>query len=244
MHCTVIRGVVSAALVLLLATPVTAASAEGARSEVAGAVPTATLGKPSFILPFEEEASVKTSGPHTWAGTADGARGSVDFGLADTTDRMDVVAAAAGVATVHDDLGWSRCYVLVDHGNGWQTAYYHLVDVPAGLDGTSVQQGQRIGEMGAVGVDTCGSGTPGYRHVHVVLLKDWQETPVDGTSFGGYTVHEAGEHPYCGYWTRDSDGKRVTESLTTVPATEHSHERCPPMDDPLLTNDGGRVDQP
>lgn len=202
---------------------------------VAGAAHAASTA-PAMRLPFPEGFTAITSGPHTWDGTDDGPRGSVDFGAADGSEQQ-VVAAAAGRAWVYDDLGWARCYVLIDHGGGWMTAYYHLKNVPADLNGKTVAAGDAVGVMGAIGVDTCGGGTPGYRHVHFVLLKDGAEYPIDGLSIGGYTVHAA-PGAYCGSWTRNSDGVTVAESLTLQPPSPTwPGGRCPRIE-PGLTNVG------
>jgi hypothetical protein len=91
--------------------------------------------------------------------------------------------------------------------------------------------------MGAIGVDTCGDGTPGYRHVHFVLLYNGAEVAINGLSIGGYTIHEA-PGAYCGTWTRNSDGSTVASSLTLdPPSTTWPQGRCPRMA-PGLTNAG------
>jgi murein DD-endopeptidase MepM/ murein hydrolase activator NlpD len=189
---------------------------------------------PAMRLPFAQGLTAITSGPHTWDGTDDGPRGSVDFGSPDGSEQL-VYAAAGGRAWVYNDLGWSRCYVVVDHGNGWMTAYYHLKNVPADLNGKTIASGAVVGNMGAIGVDTCGGGTVGYRHVHFVLLRNGSETAINGLSIGGYTIHEA-PGAYCGTWTRNSDGSTVASSLTLdPPSTTWPQGRCPRME-PGLTN--------
>lgn len=197
-------------------------------AQAAAALPT------GLSLPFAEGLTNFTSGPHTWDGTASGNRGSVDFGSPDGSEQH-VYASAGGKAYVYNDLGWKRCYVIVDHGNGWQTAYYHLKNVPLDLNNKTVKKGDVVGDMGAIGVDTCGGGTPGYRHVHFVLLYQWNEYPIDGLSLGGYTIHEA-VGPYCGSWTRNSDNAVVAESLVLQPPSQTWPEgRCVRME-PGLTN--------
>jgi hypothetical protein len=201
-----------------------------------GPVSNAATPPPAMRLPFAPGLTAITSGPHTWDGTATGPRGAVDFGSPDGSEQL-VFAAAGGRAAVYDDLGWSRCYVVVDHGNGWSTAYYHLKNVPADLNGKTIGAGDVVGNMGAIGVDTCGGGTPGYRHVHFVLLQNGTEYPINGLSLGGYTIHEA-PGPYCGYWTRNSDGATVASSLTLqAPSATWPEGRCPRME-PGLTNGG------
>lgn len=189
---------------------------------------------PGMILPFAQGLTDFTSGPHTWSGTATGNRGSIDFGSPDGSPQQ-VFAAAGGTAHVYDDLGWSRCFVIIDHANGWGSAYYHLKNVPADLDGKAVRQGDLVGDMGAIGEDTCGGGTPGYRHVHFVLLYQRSEHPIDGVSMGGYTVHEK-PGAYCGTWTRSKGKAVVAESVTLLPPSATWPEgRCARME-PGLAN--------
>jgi murein DD-endopeptidase MepM/ murein hydrolase activator NlpD len=193
---------------------------------------------PAMRLPYAQGLTAITSGPHTWDGTASGPRGSVDFGSPDGSEQP-VYAASGGRAWVYNDLGWSRCYVVIDHGDGWMTAYYHLKNVPTNLNGKTVVAGEVVGNMGAIGVDTCGGGTPGYRHVHFVLLQNGKEVAINGLSIGGYTIHEA-PGAYCGYWTRNSDGVTVAESLILQPPSSTWPEgRCPRMEPGLANVESG-----
>lgn len=149
--------------------------------------------------------TVQAGGPHNWYGV----RSSVDIGPISPGIPLQVTAAAGGVAHVRDDQGYSRCWVVIDHPGGWQTHYYHLKGVPAGLNGSPVNAGDPIGWAGQPGQETCGRGTPNFRHVHFVLYRNGSPVPIDGTSMGGYTVHATSGN-YCGYWTRDRDGVAVT----------------------------------
>jgi murein DD-endopeptidase MepM/ murein hydrolase activator NlpD len=105
--------------------------------------------------------------------------------------------------------------VAIDHADGWQTRYYHLKNVSSSLEGRTVQPGERIGDAGAP-PETCGDSN--FLHVHFSLYRNGIEQPIDGTSIGGYTVHQTGD-AYCGYWTRDSDGAIVADSRTTCAAS-------------------------
>ena len=61
-----------------------------------------------------------------------------------------VLAPAPGVVALSDELYFSGGTVILDHGSGLFTTYFHLsaIDVPPG---TEVVAGQRIGAVGATG---------------------------------------------------------------------------------------------
>lgn len=187
-----------------------------------GVVPQASAAAlPSFpmALPVQWGATVKASGPHTFAS---GTQSSVDLG-ANGNASIPVVAAADGVATVGGANGYSRCYVTVTHSGGWQTKYYHLKGVPSDLrNGDRVVAGEKIGMTAAPGSETCGRGSS--RHLHFTLLRNNVEQSIDGLSLGGYTVHNTARG-YCGYWTRDSDGAIVADARRlcfTVPGLKNA----------------------
>ncbi|MFA5787491.1 MAG: peptidoglycan DD-metalloendopeptidase family protein, partial [Actinomycetota bacterium] len=126
---------------------------------------------------------------------------------------MSVLAAARGTAHVYSYGGWANCWVAIDHADGWQTRYYHLKNVDASINNQAVSAGRRLGDAGQPGSETCGSGSPNFRHVHFSIWRNGARVAIDGTSIGGYTVHETGS-TYCGYWTRDSDGAIVADART------------------------------
>ncbi len=66
-----------------------------------------------------------------------------------------VVAAATGsvIAAGWNGGGYGN-YVVVDHGNGYQTLYAHLLKDIVVSAGQKVQQGQRLGTMGSTGRST------------------------------------------------------------------------------------------
>lgn len=168
-------------------------------------------------LPIPPRATVDASGPHPWE-DGERVRSAVDLGP-DDGGAMQVSAAAAGTAHVYADEGWPACWVNIDHGDGWQTRYYHLRDVDRSIDGRHVSAGQRIGGAGQPGEDTCGLGSPDFRHVHFALFRDGRPVGLDGISIGGYTAH-ATRGDYCGYWTRDRDGAvlaDVSDACEAVP---------------------------
>jgi TonB family protein len=64
-----------------------------------------------------------------------------------------VLSAAAGTVTVSEFNDQDGNRIVVDHGNGYTTAYHHL-DSRAVKQGDSVTQGQLIGKVGSTGVST------------------------------------------------------------------------------------------
>ncbi|MET8571691.1 M23 family metallopeptidase [Streptomyces sp. NPDC004783] len=79
-------------------------------------------------------------------------RRALDFVRADggSTAGTPVLASAAGRATRHWQADGAGNYIVIDHGGGWATYYFHLAafSVPSG---TSVAQGQQIGTTGSTG---------------------------------------------------------------------------------------------
>lgn len=71
-------------------------------------------------------------------------------------DNPPIVAAATGTVII---AGWNAGgygnYVVIDHGNGYQTLYGHLLNGSILVKaGDKVKQGQRIGTMGSTGRST------------------------------------------------------------------------------------------
>ncbi|WP_226467729.1 M23 family metallopeptidase [Luteimonas panaciterrae] len=61
-----------------------------------------------------------------------------------------VLASAAGYATRYYEAGGAGNYIVIDHGGGWKTYYFHL-DSFSVANGTTVSQGQKIGVTGNTG---------------------------------------------------------------------------------------------
>lgn len=78
-------------------------------------------------------------------------RRALDFVRSDggATSGSPVSASAAGTATRHWESGAGN-YIVIDHGGGWKTYYFHLqgFSVPSGAH---VAQGQQIGTTGSTG---------------------------------------------------------------------------------------------
>nr|WP_069814810.1 M23 family metallopeptidase [Streptomyces sp. TP-A0874] len=79
-------------------------------------------------------------------------RRALDFVRADggSTAGTPVLASAAGTATRMSEPNGAGNYIVIDHGGGWKTYYFHLASysVPSG---SSVAQGQQIGVTGSTG---------------------------------------------------------------------------------------------
>ena len=109
-------------------------------------------------------------------------RQALDFVRADggTTGGTPQVASAAGVARRYAQPSGAGNYVVIDHGGGWTTYYFHLsaYSVP---DGAYVEQGQQIGVTGST-VYTTGP------HVHYEQLYNGvgQSIVINGVSLAPY----------------------------------------------------------
>jgi murein DD-endopeptidase MepM/ murein hydrolase activator NlpD len=117
-----------------------------------------------------------TGGPHSNDGTGNRPWSAVDF----VPDDGAVRAANSGRA-------WRDCpdYVRVDHGNGYQTGYYHLRDIQVS-HGQSVNRGQILGYISTnVG---CGGRATGV-HTHF-SLRDGGNNKIEmhDTDLGGWRV--------------------------------------------------------
>ena len=65
-------------------------------------------------------------------------------------DGTPVLAPAAGVVTLADDLYITGGTVLLDHGHGVSSNFLHLSRIDVAV-GDTVEQGQPIGRVGATG---------------------------------------------------------------------------------------------
>jgi murein DD-endopeptidase MepM/ murein hydrolase activator NlpD len=156
--------------------------------------------RPVFQLPFRWDQIWQAGSPHGVNNAA------LDFGPRRVGGIDDVVAAAAG--TVQRVTCSAGSYPQVDHGNGWVTRYYHVVNVNWTLVGRRVLAGTRLGDAG--NAVPCG-GRSTFPHVHFTVEHHGRPVGADGVSMGGYTVHSAGRD-YYGHWTRDGDGATVVRN--------------------------------
>ncbi|MGK5496690.1 M23 family metallopeptidase [Streptomyces sp. URMC 125] len=116
-------------------------TAAPARAETAG-----TLAAPTFKAPYP------CGQRWTYSHHSAEVRRALDFVRADggTTAGTPVLASAAGTATRHYQAGGAGNYVVVDHGGGWKTYYFHLAAFSV-ASGAWVGQGQQIGTTGSTG---------------------------------------------------------------------------------------------
>ncbi len=86
-----------------------------------------------------------------------------------TTPNQPILASFGGtvVKATFDDGGGH--HVRIDHGNGWQTLYLHMVDTPLVKRGDTVAQGQELGRVGKTGATR-------VEHLHYEQLRDGAKT--------------------------------------------------------------------
>jgi len=173
---------------------------------------------PALRLPWASGQSWNyIGGPHSTLGCPDNSftcRGgkpwnSLDFGA---SGPGIVHAAAAG--TVEPT---NRCppkdsnFVIINHGNGWHTTYYHLVDIQV-KPGHEVKAGQPLGTTStATGCDGHADGP----HVHFSVANytgdySWHSGRVDldGFQIGSWIFHD-GPTQYSGCATNVVTKRRV-----------------------------------
>ncbi len=126
-------------------------------------------GSAQMALPYATGQSWSFYGPHNYADSADYAWNSLDFSGGDGQVR----AAHGGI--VHRDCPTG--FVRIDHGDGYETTYYHLVNI-AVIDSQVVTPNQLLGNTGAV--TPCGGFAQGA-HVHFSL---WQFSPATAFNYG------------------------------------------------------------
>lgn len=109
-------------------------------------------------------------------------RQALDFVRSDgaVTDGSVQVASAPGVATRHVQAGGAGNYVVIDHGDGWVTYYFHLSEYLV-AHGAWVNRGDPIGRTGSTGA----SSGP---HIHYEQLRNGvgQVIHIEGASLAPY----------------------------------------------------------
>lgn len=143
-------------------------------------------------LPYStDEAWTLTGGPHNWHGTGT-PWNSVDF------SGGTGIVRSAGSGTAYVPASCPN-FVRVDHGDGINTSYYHLINISVS-DGQTVEAGTALGEMStAVG---CGGSATGP-HVHFSLwdtggaafdFSHEQMVPLEGLTIGSWEVLPSSEN--------------------------------------------------
>jgi hypothetical protein len=155
-------------------------------------------GSAQLSLPWAAGQTWYFSGPHPDIGS--NVWSALDFYKADESGPAR--AARGGIA-------YRPCtnMVLIDHGDGWATGYYHLVNI-AVRNGQAVSRGQVVGTTSQqVG---CGGFATGP-HVHFWTERNGSVVAIAGQEIGGWTV-ENGDEPYDGCLVKGSTRKCIDQS--------------------------------
>lgn len=149
-------------------------------------------------FPFPLGAVWYFNGPHSWNGDSTPPFASMDFyaggGTCSAPPYLFSVAAASG-STIHPSH--YSCWIEIDHGGGWTTSYYHLINTH---QGTSIL---RNGRMGTIDCQTCAGGYATGPHVHFSLKYNGSYVSLEGTKLSGWTVHVGNQAYYSGSIRRD-----------------------------------------
>ncbi|MET9920739.1 M23 family metallopeptidase [Streptomyces sp. NPDC006435] len=109
-------------------------------------------------------------------------RSALDFVRTDggSTAGTPVLASSGGTAHRYSQPSGAGNYIVIDHGGGWQTYYFHLSSYSVG-DGASVAQGQQIGTTGS-------TGNSSGAHIHYEQLYNGvgQTIAINGQSLAPY----------------------------------------------------------
>lgn len=155
-------------------------------------------GARTWALPYASGQRWSAGAAH---GEGNGAWNALDFGPISGQSQR-VLAIADGV------VGWVSCgssgFLSVNHGDGWTSTYYHLVNEQKGLIGTRVARGTYLGDVGRE--VPCGGGAT-FDHVHLRLFYEGRPVAMNGVTLGGYTAYSSGS-AYSGWWN-DGSGRRV-----------------------------------
>jgi hypothetical protein len=109
-------------------------------------------------------------------------RQALDFVRNDggATAGTPVLASASGTATRHSQPSGAGNYIVIDHGAGWKTYYFHLSAYSV-ASGAHVNQGQQVGVTGS-------TGNSSGAHIHYEQLLDGvgQVIRINGVSLAPY----------------------------------------------------------
>jgi murein DD-endopeptidase MepM/ murein hydrolase activator NlpD len=100
---------------------------------------------------------------------------AADGKVANTREGVPDIAVTEQTREKISQIGCGNA-VVIDHGNGWRTAYCHMAKGSVAVrSGREVKAGDKIGRVGL-------SGLTEYPHLHFTLLKDGK--PVDPFAYG------------------------------------------------------------
>ena len=148
----------------------------GASFAVALLPATAASAAPTFKAPFP------CGQRWTYSHHSAEVRLALDFVRNDggTTNGAPVLASAAGTATRHSQPSGAGNYIVIDHGAGWRTYYFHLSSFSV-ANGTRVTYGQRVGITGSTG-----NSTGAHIHYEQLLNGAGQTIRINGASLAPY----------------------------------------------------------
>ena len=117
-------------------------------------------------------------------------RQALDFVRSDggTTAGTPVLASASGTATRHSQPSGAGNYIVIDHGGGWKTYYFHLSAYSV-ADGAWVNQGGQVGTTGS-------TGNSSGAHIHYEQLYNGVGRPIaiNGVSLAPYPGSYGSKH--------------------------------------------------
>jgi len=185
--------------------------------------PPATTPPDSLLqFPFPQGAVWVYGGPHSWNGDSTPPFSSMDFFLRGGTCAAPpfyyAVSAAGG--SVYHPSHYS-CWLEIDHGGGWTTSYYHLLNT-FGEGGVS-----RNWTMGSIACQTCAGGYATGPHVHFSLKYNGSYISLEGVKLSGWTVHVGSTAYTSGYISRggttiDPYGSVLNDYPVYYPLSNHS----------------------
>lgn len=126
----------------------------------------ANQGGPQLSLPWPTGNNFWFFGPHNWADVTSAPWNSLDISI--LGGKVSPVLAARGGYAHFDGCNPSTGgFVRLDHGDGWETTYYHMTGIPV-TDGQWVNRGDFVGNTGTIDQTNggCKGGTANGAHVH------------------------------------------------------------------------------
>jgi hypothetical protein len=167
-------------------------------------------------LPYPVGETRTASGSHSWNGATMSNRSSIDFWGGNGV----VTAAGDGIIRV------TSCGLLmIDHGAGRWTSYYHI-NIDSNIrNSQSITRGTRLG---TIGTNTPCGGKADGPHVHYTLWNipagwNMQGAPdnswgvdLESIDIGGWIEHHSGQRNYWSWFTRTTDGYRQDALVGTA----------------------------
>ena len=138
-----------------------------------------------FQFPFPLGATWYFSGPHSWnGGSSPPPFSSIDFyqGGATCAAPPSLYAVAAAGGSAYHPYGYT-CWLEIDHGGGWTSSYYHLLNL------TSGGAMSRNARLGSIACETCAGGFATGPHVHWSLKYNGAYVSLEGVKLSGWTIH-------------------------------------------------------